>query len=501
MAKSTVSNSFHASAKAHAIRNTSKLAAVQLHDSRGYLSFSYDQDKIKTLVGDANSIVDDVKTFINENFAKYVNEYNQKQKRKDRRIGSAFDHFESNKKLDIAVESIFQVGDKDFWSQYRTDKFFGKSKKGKDIVVHSYDEKIIDVMNDIYKKQAKALETIYIDKKDDIINKLEKSFNKADIYLNEFENKYGKDKKDQFEKLFELKPKDRKIKIGELSLDDKKLYSDYAAAKTDWITIKESRLIDRTKNEQMHIKLINLTAHYDEYSPHAHGVLITSADGYKTGLSSRISKSIVLNKWSLEVVQERMHEIAKEEMDKYPEIFNVNLRGIREGRNYDYNKEQYIDNQIKAKIQENEELKNENEKLKAEVDKLKNEKEELENNLNEIDNKLTEIKNDIDDIKGEVSKIDELNNTQASNWIVEFLNKINLGIKIYKEKNGIDPVQLSIPIKELITLEHILKPFVKLREKVNELHDKLDNVIKSANKLSSSKELNIEKEIEKEPEL
>ena len=132
---------------------------------------------------------------------------------------------------------------------------------------------------------------------------------------------------------------------------------------------------------------------------------------------------------------------------------------------------------------------------------MKEEKEGLENNLNEIDNKLTEIKNDIDDIKGEVSKFDELNNTQASNWIVEFLNKINLGIKIYKEKNGIDPVQLSIPIKELITLEHILKPFVKLREKVNELHDKLDNVIKSASKLSSSKELNIEKEIEKEPEL
>ncbi|MDY3092683.1 MAG: hypothetical protein SOW61_07770 [Erysipelotrichaceae bacterium] len=496
----TISNSYHASAKAHAIRNTSKLAAVQLHDSRGYLSFSYDNDKIKSLVGDANSIVDDVKTFINDNFEKAVDEYNQKQKRKDRRIGSAFDHFENNKKLDIAVESIFQVGDKDFWSQYRVDKFFGKSKKGKDIIIHSYDEKIIEVMNDIYKKQAKALETIYIDKKEDIINKLEKAFSKADSYLNEFENKYGKDKKDQFEKLFELKPKDRKIKIGELSLDDKKLYSDYASAKTNWITIKESRLVDRTKNEQMHIKLINLTAHYDEYSPHAHGVFVTSADGYKTGLSSRISKSIVLNKWSLEVIQERMHEIAKTEMEKYPEIFNVNLRGIREGRNYDYNKEQYIDNQIKAKIQENKELKNENDKLKNEVAKLKEEKEGLENNLNEIDNKLKEIKNDIDDIKEEVSKIDELNNTQASNWITNFLNRIQLGIKACRDATGKDPERLSVSMRDLISLENILKPFVKLREKVNALHDKLDNVIKSASKLSSSRELNSEKEKQKESE-
>lgn len=496
----SISNSFHSSAKAHAIRNTSKLSAVQSHDSRGYLSFSYDDNKIRSLVGDVNNIVNDVKAYINDSFKDVVNEYNQKQKRKDRRIGSAFDHFESNKKLDIAVESIFQVGDKDFWSQYRTDKFFGKSKKGKDIVVHSYDEEIINVMNDIYKKQAKALETIYIDKKDDISTKLENAFNKADSYLNEFENKYGKDKKDQFEKLFELRPKDRKIKIGELNLEDKKLYSDYAAAKTDWITIKDSRLIDRTKNNQMHIKLINLTAHYDEYSPHAHGVFVTSADGYKTGLSSRISKSIVLNKWSLEVIQERMHDIAKVEMDKYPEIFNVNLRGIREGRNYDYNKEQYIDNQIKAKIQENEKLQNENDKLKNEVAKLKEEKEELENNLNEIDYKLIEIKNDIDDIKEEVNKIDELNNTQVSNWIINFLNRIQMGVKACRDATGKDPERLSISMRDLISLENILKPFVKLREKVNALHDKLDNVIKSASKLSSSRELNSEKEIEKEPE-
>ena len=304
----------------------------------------------------------------------------------------------------------------------------------------------------------------------------------------------------QFEKLFELRPKDRKIKIGELSLDDKKIYSDYASAKTDWITIKESRLVDRTKNGQMHIKLINLTAHYDEYSPHAHGVLVTAADGYKTGLSSRVSKSIVLNKWSLEVIQERMHEIAKAEMEKYPELFNVNLRGIREGRNYDYNKEQYIDNQIKAKIQENKELKNENDKLKNEVAKLKEEKEELENNLSEIDNKLIEIKNDIDDIKEEVSNIDELNDIQVSNWITNFLNRIQLGIKACRDATGKDPERLSVSMRDLISLENILKPFVKLREKVNALHDKLDNVIKSASKLSSSRELNSEKEKQKESE-
>lgn len=500
MTKSTVSNSFHASAKAHAIRNTSKLAAVQSHDSRGYLSFSYGDNKIRCLEGNVNSIVNDVKKYINDNFKDVVDEYNKKQRRKDRMINSAFDHFENNKKLDIAVESIFQVGDKEFWAQYRTDKFFGKSKKGKDIITHSYDEEIINIMNDIYKKQAKALENIYVDKKDDIANRLEKSFTKADLYLNEFENKYGKEKKDQFEKLFELKPKNRKSKIGELNLEDKKLYSDYAAAKTDWITIKESRLIDRTRNGQMHIKLINLTAHYDEYSPHAHGVLVMSADGYKTGLSSRISKSIVLNKWSLEVIQERMHAIAKEEMDKYPEIFNAELRGIKEGRNYDYNKEQYIDNQIKAKIQENEKLQNENDKLKNEVAKLKEEKKELENNLNEIDYKLIEIKNDIDDIKEEVNKIDELNNTQVSNWIINFLNRIQLGVKACRDATGKDPERLSISMRDLISLENILKPFVKLREKVNELHDKLDSVIKSASTLSSSRKLNSEKEKKKEPE-
>lgn len=545
-----ISNSFHASAKNHAVHNAAKLEAIERHNGRGYLSFAYDANKIHDLTGNIDSLATDAKDFINNTFNSVVDDYNAKQKRKDRIIKtSAFEHFENNKKLDVAVESIFQVGDRNFWSQYRTDEYLGKNKKGYDIVKHDFNDDIPKIMDKIYLKQAKALETIYDDKNDEIVAKLDVAYKEADDYLKKFETEQSKETKERFEKIFELKPKQRQIKISELTREDKILYSQFANAKNDWKMIKESRLIERTKEKQMHIKLINLTAHYDEYSPHAHGLFIMSADGYKTGLSSRVAKSIVLNKWSLEIIQDHMHEIAKEEMAKYPEVFNIELKDKEEGRLYHYETEQLMIKNMKDLEHENEKLKNENdnlmkentelrisnrdleeknnnlvrevnetiednnhykeinnnlkienEKLNNEATKLRNDKDKLENEIEKIDNKLIEIKNDIDDIKEEVNKIDEFSNTQASNWISSFLDKIHKSIKIFREKNGKDPAVLSIPVKDLLSLETFLKPFVKLKEKVNALHNKLDEVIRSASKISSSKDVrnkNIdEKEIE-----
>ena len=91
----------------------------------------------------------------------------------------------------------------------------------------------------------------------------------------------------------------------------------------------------------MLIKLMNLTSHFDEWSPHGHGVSVCSVKGFENGLNERVAKSVVLNKWSLEVIQDVLHEIAEKEMAKYPELFTVKLEEKQKGRNYDFSVPSY----------------------------------------------------------------------------------------------------------------------------------------------------------------
>lgn len=119
----SMTNTFHSSTKGNSIRSKGKLSAVQRHNERGYFSFDYDKSKIFSLIGDASQLVISVENYINTQFQSTVDEYNEKQKRADRKIKKTpFEYFSDNKNLDIANEIIFQIADKEFWSATRTEK-------------------------------------------------------------------------------------------------------------------------------------------------------------------------------------------------------------------------------------------------------------------------------------------------------------------------------------------------------------------------------------------
>ena len=61
-----------------------------------------------------------MKNVYHQEFDEAVQQYNQKQKRADRRIEDYFEHV-ANLNQDMAVEIIFQCGDKEFWEEH-TDK-------------------------------------------------------------------------------------------------------------------------------------------------------------------------------------------------------------------------------------------------------------------------------------------------------------------------------------------------------------------------------------------
>lgn len=111
------SHTVHMSNKGHSITNKKKLIAVFCHNLRKYLKNSENYNKelntiLVNLVDSANSF----EKYFNKFFEKELLEYNQKQKRNDRKIDNYFKHC-CEKSGDVAVELILQSCDKDYWEK------------------------------------------------------------------------------------------------------------------------------------------------------------------------------------------------------------------------------------------------------------------------------------------------------------------------------------------------------------------------------------------------
>lgn len=332
----SMTNTFHSSAKGNSIRSKGKLSAVQRHNERGYFSFDYDKSKIFSLIGDASQLVISVENYINTQFQSAVDEYNEKQKRADRKIKKTpFEYFSDNKNLDIANEIIFQIADKEFWSATRTEK--EKVVNGKKHIIKDFPIEVKTIMNNIFLKQAKAYENIYKTHSEEILRRIMEDYK----FSKEVISSFTKDEIELFSKGKGLKKLEKSKYIKTLTDEQKEKYERFLSAEAVIDFVEKKRIIERIKNGDMLIKLMNLTSHFDEWSPHGHGVSVCSVKGFENGLNERVAKSVVLNKWSLEVIQDVLHEIAEKEMAKYPELFTVKLEEKQKGRNYDFSVPSY----------------------------------------------------------------------------------------------------------------------------------------------------------------
>ena len=135
------SYSIHISSRQHAIKNKKQLVSFYKHILRLYQEKkgTYDKDKIIELIENpCKSANDHVKVF-NKSFSNELLEYNNKQKRDDRKIDDYFKHVESSDK-DIAVEIIIQISDKYYWDENPDKRKF---------------------MEDVYREQIKDLQEMF----------------------------------------------------------------------------------------------------------------------------------------------------------------------------------------------------------------------------------------------------------------------------------------------------------------------------------------------------
>ena len=59
-----------------------------------------------------------LKKVYKEQFDEAVQKYNANQTRDDRKIANYYEKVANDKKKDMAVELIFQLGDKDYWDHH-----------------------------------------------------------------------------------------------------------------------------------------------------------------------------------------------------------------------------------------------------------------------------------------------------------------------------------------------------------------------------------------------
>lgn len=80
---------------------------------RKYKSVDYSSENIKLIYG-TTDLFQEVKQVYHREFVVVVKEYSSRQKREDRKIKNYFEHV-AGLDQDMAVEIIFQYGDKKYW--------------------------------------------------------------------------------------------------------------------------------------------------------------------------------------------------------------------------------------------------------------------------------------------------------------------------------------------------------------------------------------------------
>lgn len=117
----------------NAIQNIKQLGKVNHHNLRKY---DNQLELIDTIKG-TNDIINDVKDLYLELFEEAKLEYNNKQKRDDRKIENYFDKISNDTKPDLACEIIIELGDMKYWEN--------KSQKDKLKMIDVFKEQIIDL--------------------------------------------------------------------------------------------------------------------------------------------------------------------------------------------------------------------------------------------------------------------------------------------------------------------------------------------------------------------
>lgn len=156
----SVSYSLHVGSGKNSLSSCAKVKSADKHNLRKYDSYNFDKSKIFTIYGSDN-IFKDVQNLYKVEFNEVLKSYNERQKRKDRRIDDYLQYVsESNK--DVAVEIIVQIGDIDFWKSipYHNDYDYSDTSFDDSWLLDTYSNiSKTDTIN-LYKQQLQKIQEL-----------------------------------------------------------------------------------------------------------------------------------------------------------------------------------------------------------------------------------------------------------------------------------------------------------------------------------------------------
>ena len=440
-----ISVSIHAGSGKNAIDSMDKIKRCDLHNNRKYKNNKNEQIDLSlskyniTLKGTKN-ITEDIRKFYKEEFGEAVYKYNQKQKDERRKIVDYLEKI-NKERNNIAVEFIFQIGDKQDWEEVsiedkaKTKDIFEKAigileKRGIKTVnaslhldetsphLHLIAVPVVEnqkrgLEKQVSQRQVLTLKTLYEVRKE-VEEIFIKEYNK--IYGTSKELKRGceieehlsvEDYKDT-KKILEVAKKvgDRKEFKRELDINLSELDEDLKNLKEEIETKKEEKSKLTRLEKELDIVIKELKREKEEKEKEIADLQenVKSKEEIETELKEK-EKDLLEIKNKVDKINESV-EFSKEELESAKNSLNAIQENI--------DKQYFLESQLKDKINEynriNEELKTKTIEVKDIEEKVKANDEIMsiyKTKINSFDDDLEKIKKEAEEKEKKIKEEEE----------------------------------------------------------------------------------------------
>ena len=411
----------------NAIQNIKQLGKVNHHNLRKY---DNRLELINTIKG-TNDIINDVKDLYLELFEEAKLEYNNKQKRDDRKIENYFDKISNDTKHDLACEIIIELGDMKYWEN--------KSQKDKLKMVDVFKEQIIDLEKVVpnfkvanatihFDESSPHLHIIGVPYKDNCKTGLSRQVGKSDVFTKEsltiIQDKMRIYCINSFNKVYSLKEELKEKQQGrnrDINVKDMGNYQ----------RMKKQLNQDKDKLDKANKKSLELDNKSNDIKEQINNLKISKLNKY----------NLILSKEDKEKLIKYIDEVDKTNNDfKSIQKLSITLNDV--------------DTELKENKKNIAKLEKENYKLKQTIEDLNYQINEDKKEISKLKFTINNLKQTISYWKDKFDKLISFLHSKIHNWYDKddkYLNVINdmykdevlddediEDIGLNKEKNGFD---------------------------------------------------------------
>lgn len=475
MARNYITVSFVVGSNKHAINTKEKLKKINNHNHRNFkksynedLDLSRSKDNI-ILVG-SKDIVKDIEKLYKDEFDEAVYNYNQKQKRNDRKIINYLDKVSEDSKKNVAVEMILQLGDKEDWQNVSLED----KKK----------------MEQVFKKGLKVLESKGLRVGNAVIH-----LDEASPHCHIVAVPIAYDFKTGMEKQVSMKAVLDKKKLFELRKElDEKLIDEYNKTyDKDLVKREEKGIIDK------HLDPME----YKEVKPIL-DELVKTVD--KNTVLTKVKENLKSKDKEIKELKEQINN-KDEKILEYKTSVRNNNEDIEKAKKEAEEKEKEKEEAeaiIKAKTKELEEIRQNRANIDELIEKEKEKKQEIENKKQEIEklnNNYKELQEKIEAEREEIKKsVDEMIKKKDEEEAVlkekekelqELREKgTNIDEFIKQEREKTDKINNKEEVLKILDkrIEDLSKDIGERKEEIEKAEAEEQAIIKRENEFKEKKE-------------